>query len=125
MGAVVMIPQEILKQLIKFELNTSRNMALLELMYDTVIESDSEYYEKEAFRVHALDDHTMICKDCHGGVVVPLHRDSNFLGVCLQTQKFVCGYERYQNEWSQWYMVYEHITSIGMLRTAIVKHSVI
>ena len=111
--------------LVDLKLNTPRNMALLEMMHNTIIESDSEYCEKEAFRVHAVDDHTMQCKDCHGGVVVPLVRDSNFIGLCMQTQKFVCGYERYQNEWSQWYFIYEHITSIDMFKTAIAKHSVI
>ena len=98
------------------------------MMYpDDIGSGRSEYAEKEAFRVHSLDDHTMRCKDCYEGMgmVVPLVRDSNFLGVCLQTQKFVCGYERYQNEWSAWYFIYEHITSIDMFKIAITKHSVI
>ena len=122
-----MISQQILKQLVSLKLNTPRNMALLEMMYDTNHDSadENEYCEKEAFRVHAVDDHTMQCKDCDGGMVVPLVRDSNFFGMCLQTQKFVCGYKRYQNEWSEWYFIYEHITSINMFKTAIAKHSVI
>ena len=122
-----MISQRLLEQLVTLKLNTPRNMALLEMMDLDNIESRNEYSKKEAFRVHSLDDHTMKCKDCCEGMgmVVPLNGDSNFLGICLQTQKFVCGYERYHNEWSEWYFIYEHITSIEMLRTAIQKHSII
>lgn len=120
-----MISQRLLKQLVELKLNIPRNIALLEMMYsDDIGSGRSEYSEKEAFRVHSLNDHTMQCKDCHGGVVVPLVKDSNFIGLCMQTQKFVCGYERYQDEWSQWYFIYEHITSIDMFKTAIAKHSV-
>ena len=120
-----MISERLYKQLVELNLNTPRNMALLELMQNTVIESDSEYSEKEAFRVHALDDHNKICKDCHGGVVAIISSLSSFIGLCMQTRQAVCGFERYQNEWSEWYHVYEHITSMKMLVDAIKKHSVI
>ena len=45
----------------------------------------NEYSQKEAMRVHTLDDHTKICKDCHGGMVVLLNTYSNVIGICIQT----------------------------------------
>lgn len=122
-----MISQQLYKQLVELKLDSPRNMAILEIMYENVDEygsSRNEYTEKEAFRVHSLNDHNKICKTCNGGVVVPLHGHSNFLGLCLQTNKFVCGNERYYNEWSEWYFIYIHIISIDMLKTAMQKYHI-
>ena len=71
------------------------------------IKNENEYVEKEAFRIHSCDDHNKICL-C-GGLVVPLMKDSNCIGICMTTELPVIGYTIEQNEWNERYFIYEHI----------------
>lgn len=75
---------------------------------------ENEYAEKDAFRVHAVDDHNMICQTCHSSMVIPLYKDMYSVGICIQTNKPVHLYERYQNEWGERYYVYTHIAETTM-----------
>ena len=106
-----MISKLLHNMLIKLKLNTSRNIARLEMMYVTVHNNDtisgSEYAEKDAFRVHSCDDNNKTCL-C-GGVVVPLIKDSNVIGICMTTETLVIGHSREHNEWNERYVIYEHM----------------
>ena len=104
-----MIPQRLYKRIEAIGLNTPEKMAALEIQRLYVSYSRHEYHKKEAFRVHLCDDNNKICL-C-GGVVALLNKHKN-ISICMTSGLRVIYRNIQQNEWSERYVIYEHIMSL-------------